>query len=77
IFFAIALLVLAQIANAQDTTKKTSKWTNHFQLTVIGQKHAGFKAPYSGTNSLADTVEPTATSLTSTLFLGRKLWKGA
>ncbi|MBX9779783.1 MAG: carbohydrate porin [Chitinophagaceae bacterium] len=76
-FVAIGLLLLAQIANAQDTTKKTSKWTNHFQLTVIGQKHSGFKAPYSGTNSLADTVEPTATSLTSTLFLGRKLWKGA
>jgi len=26
---------------------------------------------------LADTVEPTATSITSTLFLGRKLWKNA
>ncbi len=28
-------------------------------------------------NSLADTLEPAARSLTATLFLGRKLWKGA
>ena len=67
-------IVLAQ--NSEDTTSKT-KWTNHFQMTVIAQKHAGFKSLYSGNNSLADTVEPSATSITTTLFLGRKLWKGA
>jgi hypothetical protein len=44
---------------------------------VIAQKHSGFKSPYIGENSLVDTVEPTAVSLTSTLFLGRRLWKGA
>jgi high affinity Mn2+ porin len=55
----------------------SKKWTNHFQLTVIAQKHSAFPARYSGNNSLADTVEPTATSLTSTLFLGRRLWKNA
>src|SRR4051794_5239262 len=59
-----------------DSTKQT-KWTSHFQLTVIAQKHSGFPALYSGRKSLTDTVEPTAVSLTSTLFLGRKLWKGA
>jgi high affinity Mn2+ porin len=65
-------------ASAQDTTNTSgTKWSNHFQLTVIAQKHSGFRALYSGTNSLADTVEPTATSLTATLFLGRKLWEGA
>jgi high affinity Mn2+ porin len=67
-------IVLAQ--NTEDTTSKT-KWTNHFQMTVIAQKHSGFKSLYSGNNSLADTVEPTATSITTTLFLGRKLWQGA
>jgi high affinity Mn2+ porin len=50
---------------------------NHFQLTVINQKHSGFKAKYSGMNSLADTVESEATSITTTLFVGGKLWKGA
>ncbi len=59
-----------------DTTK-TSPWSTHFQLTVINQIHSGFHAAYSGMNSLSDTVEPAATSITTTLFLGRKLWKGA
>jgi high affinity Mn2+ porin len=59
----------------KDTT--STKWSTHFQLTVISQKHSGFKSLYNGSNSLADTVEPSATSLTSTLFLGRKLWKNA
>jgi len=52
-------------------------WSSHFQLTIINQIHSGFKARYSGTNSLADSVEPSATSITTTLFLGRKLWKYA
>ncbi len=64
------------IAQAKDTSKQ-SNWTNHFQLTFISQKHTGFKAAYSGDKSLADSVEPTASSITTTLFLGRKLWKGA
>jgi len=58
-----------------DSTKET-KWTNHFQLTVISQSHLAFKALYSGRNSLSDNSEWGATSITSTLFLGRKLWKG-
>jgi hypothetical protein len=74
----IALLFFsAQIASAQTDSITTSNWTGHFQATVIGQKHSGFQSPYRGENSLADSVEPTAVSLTSTLFLGRRLWKGA
>ncbi len=46
-------------------------------MTIITQAHSGFKAAYSGTNSLDDSVEHGATSITSTLFLGRKLWKGS
>lgn len=79
ILAALALVGFTKIASAQQTKTDTvvSKWTTHFQTTVIAQKHSGFKSLYSGTNSLADTVEPTATSLTATLFIGRKLWKGA
>ena len=79
----IILLILyfssVQISLAQaslDTTKK-SNWTNHFQFTTVVQGHAGFKSPYSGKNSLADSVEVGATTATATLFLGHKLWKGA
>ena len=61
---------------AQDSTSN-NKWSHHFHLTVIAQKHSGFHAAYSGDKSLSDTVEPFAMSLTSTLYLSRKLWKGA
>ena len=57
-------------------TAKESKWTNHFQLTVISQGHLAFRALYSGKNSLSNNSDWGATSITSTLFLGRKLWKG-
>jgi high affinity Mn2+ porin len=72
----IFLVVRSVSAQSADSTR-TKNWTTHFQLTVIGQKHSGFPSPYKGENSLADSVEPAAVSLTSTLFLGRKLWKGA
>ena len=75
---SIIFIYLKQFAfaqNSQDTSH--SKWTNHFQLTFTSQKHAGFKAAYSGIKSLADSVEPTASSLTATLFLRKKLWRGA
>ncbi|MFC4231631.1 carbohydrate porin [Parasediminibacterium paludis] len=66
------------IGSAQtDSTVKPSPWSYHFQLTAISQSHAGFKAKYSGNKSLADSTDVGATSLTTTLFLGRKLWKGA
>ncbi len=52
------------------------KWSYHFQTTGIMQGHSNFNSPYAGTNSLQDTNEM-ALSVTSTLFLGRKLWKGA
>ncbi len=74
---ASALMFTSFSVRAQLTNDSSKNWTSHFQLTVIAQKHSGFPSKYTGRNSLADTVEPTATSLTSTLFLGRRLWKGA
>lgn len=79
-YFALCIscLFFSQYTLAQSSdTPKQRNWTNHFQLTFISQKHSGFKAAYSGDKSLADKVEPTASSITTTLFLGRKLWKGA
>jgi hypothetical protein len=65
-------------AQSDPATKiDSSPWTMHFQTTVIAQVHPAFRSRYSGTNSLADTAEPIATSTTATLFLGRRLWKGA
>jgi high affinity Mn2+ porin len=77
----ITLLLLQSLAVKGFSQAKVSttnnKWTNHFQFTYIAQKHAAFPSKYSGQNSLADSVEPAAKSITATLFLGRKLWKGA
>lgn len=60
-----------------DSTRKDKNWSAHFQTTVIGQKHSAFPSLYRGDKSLSDSVEPVAVSLTGTLFLGRRLWKGA
>lgn len=62
-------------ANAQTKTD-TAVWSYHFQLTTVLQAHPSFRSPYSGKNSLYSGSE-SALSLTTTLFLGRKLWKGA
>jgi high affinity Mn2+ porin len=75
IFFLQNFFVV--FAQENNALFKDSSWSFHFQLTVISQAHSGFKAKYTGTNSLADTPEFGATSITTTLFLGKKLWKGA
>src|SRR6187402_3595689 len=62
-------------ANAQDTLKQ-QRFNFHFQQTVITQSKPGFSANYSGQNSLS-TGKETQTSLTTTLFGGARLWKGA
>lgn len=62
--------------NVTDSSRSASKWTYHFQQTTVWQAHPSFHSPYSGQNSLYSGSE-SALSLTTTLFLGRKLWKGA
>ena len=61
---------------ANDALLKDSGWSYHLQFTGIIQAHPTFSAPYSGDNSLT-TKSERAYSVTTTLFLGRKLWKGA
>jgi high affinity Mn2+ porin len=67
-------LIFSQQNN--DSINKIEKWSYHFQFTGIMQGHSTFHALYSGQNSLS-TEQESAFSITSTLFLGRKLWKGA
>jgi high affinity Mn2+ porin len=52
-------------------------WSVHFQLTSVDMGHFAFPAAYTGPNSLVDTPEHNVTSLTTSFFLGRKLWAGA
>jgi high affinity Mn2+ porin len=77
----ISIFYLFQLSSvsAQITTDTSGKIksTVHFQLTVISQDHLSFKSLYSGKNSLPNPAQWGATSITSTLFLGTKLWKGS
>lgn len=66
------LALLPACLGAQDA----APWTIHAQLTYQLQGHGAFTAPYEGMNSLKDRKE-TRGSVTSTLFLGHRLWKGA
>ena len=77
LLFTLAIAIGNIICAQEPAEEKPRNWSYHFQTTVIAQKHSAFKSPYIGENSLVDTIEPTAISLTSTIFLGRKLWKGA
>ena len=71
------LMASTSALSQENDSTKSSPWSKHFQLTVISQIHSGFPAAYSGEKSLDHSVEPWAVSMTTTLFIGRRLWKGA
>jgi high affinity Mn2+ porin len=81
---ALILLVgAAAVASAQDAPQANEgaaasepRFDAHFQLTTVTQAHPSFPAAYSGTNSLSPESEH-ETTVTSTLYLGARLWSGA
>jgi high affinity Mn2+ porin len=83
IFSIVTVLLFSLSAAAQDTASSIHKDTVskqrvniHFQTTYIYQYQPAFNAPYTGTNSLRPE-EDKENSVTATLFLGVRLWKGA
>ncbi|MFK7059444.1 carbohydrate porin [Flavobacterium oreochromis] len=76
IYITVILFALQGFAQVNDTINHRKGFTIHAQTTVINQTKAGYKAPYSGDNSLTLENE-SKTSITGTLYLGAKLWKGA
>jgi high affinity Mn2+ porin len=66
---------LPATALASTPLDEESLFTVHGQTTLVTDYHGRFPAPYSGTHSLLPFHEA-ATSQTSTLFLGAKLWDG-
>ncbi len=60
-------------AEPSDTPEETL--STHIQATVVNQSHGVFSTRYSGQNSLLDESE-NRYSVTSTLFLGARLWQG-
>jgi high affinity Mn2+ porin len=69
-----ALLILAYSSHAAPDS--TNKWTFHFQQSMVNQWHSEEKFAYSGPSSLDSNAE-SRLSLTTTIYLGRRLWKGA
>src|ERR1700677_1455592 len=74
--FIFCIASFAAYSTPKDSAHKDtgSRWSFHYQATVIDQYHGKFNAPYSGKNSLQDTTEQDI-SVTSTVFLGYRLWK--
>ena len=73
-------LCLAAPARANDAAVSTqaatdSRYTLHYQATVIENGDARFAAPYSGPNSLQPSPQR-AVSVTSTLFMGMRFIPG-
>ena len=54
---------------------KTENFNVYGQATVVTQWNGPFRSPYEGTNSFLSQRD-TATSETSTLFLGDRFWQG-
>ncbi|MDJ0364338.1 carbohydrate porin [Hymenobacter sp. H14-R3] len=67
-------------ASAQEPTHHehdaASNWSVHFQQTIIQQWHNDLSPRYAGPFSL-QAREQAKLSLTTTAFIGRKLWRGA
>lgn len=74
----VVLFLLGFHVSAQSLdTIRTARLTLHGQTTVISQHKLNFgPVPYTGDNSLHPEAE-TQTSLTSTIFAGARLWRGA
>ncbi len=72
----ITICTLGEVTHAQDPLLSDTAWNFHFQFTGIIQYNAPFHSTYIGQNSfLPDAAR--AYSVTTTAFLGRKLWSGA
>lgn len=60
----------------QEDASGIERFNIHFQTTYIYQYKPAFTSPYQSVNSLTGAEEK-QNSLTATLYLGARLWKGA
>lgn len=83
ISFALLWLLPFSVFSQDDTITDNHNsyidkgWSAHFQFTAVSQSHSSFKSKYSGANSLYSGVERGKLTITSTAFIGRRLWKYA
>jgi high affinity Mn2+ porin len=72
IVFSLACVVVAPSAWSQDASQR---WNLHGQVTELPQGDPGFRAAYSGQNSLNSKGEIQET-FAADLFAGARLWRG-
>jgi high affinity Mn2+ porin len=75
-FLLIICLIYSGQSRAQEPLLRDSGWSFHFQFTGVVQHNAAFQSPYSGQNSFLSPSDH-AYSVTTTAYIGRKLWSGA
>lgn len=73
---ALLPTTLCGLAQTPADSVAAERFNLHFQSTYIVQWKPGFAAKYSGVNSLM-SEEETRTSVTSTIYIGARAWKGA
>ena len=61
--------------NTDITDPESKRWEIHGQTTYLPQGYPAFRAPYSGTNSLAPAPQAKAT-WSNSLYLNARLWEG-
>ncbi len=76
ILIIVLITFLKLTTTAQDSLKKQNWFTLHAQETTVSQYRPAFNANYTGAHSQT-TEQQWATTLTSTIFGGVKLWKNA
>jgi high affinity Mn2+ porin len=76
IILVILFITVIKVHGQEADSIKEEKFSVHAQSTVITQFKPSFSAKYSGPNSLVPQAE-NQQSITSTLYLGARLWQGA
>lgn len=64
---------IPSLASLVDT--ESSRWEIHGQTTYLAQGYPGFRAPYSGPNSLTPAAQAKET-WSNSLYLNTRLWEG-
>ena len=77
VFCSIALFSIPTLCAAQGSELQEETSQAKFQSTYVWQKKPAFSAAYTGDNSLTPAREKRSYSLTTTAFLGTRIWPGS
>src|SRR5437870_6456844 len=75
-FAALSCCQASRAASQEEPAPSEEAYSINAQATFVSQQHDAFSARYSGANSLFPGFER-KNSLSATLFLGARLWRGA